>query len=71
MRLSLLLFFFALNLEAKTIIDENYQYYSVSATKVSDLLSALNNASRIMGDDRIYHASTDTLVKWHFYMNEA
>ncbi len=63
----LILLIYPIQLNAEPKVNETVNHYDFRTVNVNNLLSDLNNTSPVRQDGRIYHAHTDTYVKWYYW----
>lgn len=68
-RLLALSMLFTFSAMAKTQITEVQKYYPVSATSKSKLRLALNAASPIRSNGKVFHGHTKYHINWRFWWN--
>jgi predicted secreted Zn-dependent protease len=69
--LLLLVLIFPSQLNAEPIVNEKVKEYHVYFNNVDTLLSDIDKASPIRQDGSIYHAHTDTYVKWNYWWDSS
>jgi predicted secreted Zn-dependent protease len=56
---------------ATPVVNEKYIYYDVGSTTKKELINALNSASPIRKNGKVFYGHTDSQINWNFWWNES
>lgn len=57
------------HIHARPLVNQSINEYSVTAKNVSSLVEAVNKASPVRQNGDVFHAHTETYIKWTFWWN--